>query len=106
MDNDGAATCSMVSDEDVDQNMDSLDEIDRRILASVILSVDVTEVFSPAMVDNLAAKLGLAPRASLGLTNGSDFNCAEDRLRAWKRFKKTIPYLTVRNTRLHPMHFV
>ena len=34
-DHDGATTCSRASDEDVGQIMDSLDEIDRRILASV-----------------------------------------------------------------------
>ena len=59
----------MTSDEDVDQNMDSLDEIDRRILESLIMSVDVTEVFSPARANKLAAKFGLAPGASLDLTN-------------------------------------
>ena len=85
----------MVFDEDVDQNMDSLDEIDRRILASVIMSVDVTEVFSPARLNKLAAKFGLAPGASLDLTNGWDFSCAEDRLRAWKLIKKTVPYVII-----------
>ena len=83
MDNDGATTCSMASDEDIDQNMDSLDEVDRRILASIIMSVDVTEVFSPARVNKLAAKFGLVPGASLDLTNGWDFSCADDRVRAW-----------------------
>ena len=62
LDNDGATTCSMVSDENVDQNMDSLDEIDCRILAPVIMSVDVTEVFSLARVHKLAAKFGLVLR--------------------------------------------
>ena len=46
-DNDGATTCSMASDDEADQAMSSLDEIDRRILASVIMGADVTEVFSP-----------------------------------------------------------
>ena len=57
-DHDGATTCSMASDEDADQVMDSLDEIDRRILASVIMSVDVTEVFSPARVISLRQSSG------------------------------------------------
>ena len=56
----------MASDH-ADQVMDSLDEIDRRILASVIMSVDVTEVFSPARVNKLAAKFGLLPGASLAI---------------------------------------
>ena len=102
MDIDGATTCSMVSDEGVDQNMDSLDEIDRRILASVIMSVDVTECFSPARVNKLAAKFGLVPGASLDLTNGWDFSCAEDRLRAWNLIKKTTPYVITAS----PMHVI
>ena len=69
-DNDGATTCSMVSDEDADQMMSSLDEIDRRILASIIMGADVTEVFSPERVNRLATKFGLTPGASLDLTNG------------------------------------
>ena len=102
LDNDGATTCSMVSDEGVDQNVDSLDEIDRRILASVILSIDVTEVFSPARVNKLAAKSGLAPGASFDLTNGWDFSCAEDRLRAWKLVEKTVPHVVTGS----PMHVI
>ena len=87
--------CSMVSDEEFDQNMDSLDEVDRRILASVIMSIDVMEVFSPARVNKLAAKFGLVPGASLDLTNCWDFSCADDRLRAWKQIKKTVPYVII-----------
>ena len=44
LDNDGATACSLVSDEDVDQNMDLLDKMDRRILASVITGVCLTYV--------------------------------------------------------------
>ena len=80
----------MASD-DADQMMDSLDEIDRRILASIIMSVDVTEVFSPARVNKLAAKFGLLPGASLDLTNGWDFSLASDRNRAWKLVKTSVP---------------
>ena len=94
-DHDGATTCSMASDKDVDQDMDSLDEIDRRILASAIMSVDVAEVFSPARVSHLAAKLGLVPGASLDLTNGWDFNLAEDQTRAWNLIKKTVRYAII-----------
>ena len=63
----------MASDEDVDQIMDSRDEVDRRILAPLIVSVDVTEVFSPARMNKLAAKFGLVPGASLNPTNSWDF---------------------------------
>ena len=69
-DRDGATTCFMLSDVDVDQYMDSLDEIGRRILASLIMSVDVTKVFSPTRLNKLAAKFGLVPGTMLDLTNG------------------------------------
>ena len=93
-DNDGATTCSLASD-DADQMLDSLDEIDRRILASIIMSVDVTEVFSPARVNKLAAKFGLTPGASLDLTNGWDFSLAADRNRAWKLVKTSTPLVII-----------
>ena len=86
-----ATTCSMASDEDVDQSMDSLDEIDRRILSSIIMSVNVTEVFSPARVNKFAAKFGLVPGTSLDLTNGWDFSLVEDRNRDWELIKMSVP---------------
>ena len=55
----------------------------------------MTEVFSPARVNKLAAKFGLVPRASLDLTNGWEISCAEDQLRAWKLIKKTVPYVII-----------
>ena len=100
-DNDGATTCSMASDEDAYQMMDSLDEIDRRILASVIMSVDVTEVFSPARVNKLAAKFGLLPVASLGLANGWDFSLAADRNRAWELVTSSVPFVVIGSPRAH-----
>ena len=84
----------MASDEDAEQMMSSLDEIDRRILASIIMSVDVTEVFSPERVNRLAAKFGLTPGASLDLTNGWDFSLAADRNRAWKLVKTSPHWLS------------
>ena len=89
----------MMSDEDADQNTNSLDEVDRRIIASAIMIFDVTEVSSPARANKLADKFGLAPGASLDLTNGWDFSCAEDRFRAWKLIKRTVPYVTIGSPR-------
>ena len=54
----------------VDVAMSLLDDTDRRILASVILGVDVVEVYSPERVNRLAKKFGLTPGASMDLTNG------------------------------------
>ena len=46
-----------------DETMGRLSEIDRKILASVIMSVDITEVYSPARVNELAAKFWTTARA-------------------------------------------
>ena len=78
-----------------DAAMDLLDETDRRILASVILSVDVTEVYSPERVNKLAKKFGLVAGSSMDLTNGYDFTEPEDRRRAWSEIKKTEPFLII-----------
>ena len=93
-DHDRATTCFMVSHEDVDQKVDSLDKV-HRILASIIMSVDVTEAFGPARVNKLAAKFGLVPFSSLDLTDGWDFSFAEDRASAWKLIKKTVSYVII-----------
>lgn len=45
----------------VDDPMSSLEDIDKNILASLILNVDVTEVFSPTRINKLAATFGLIP---------------------------------------------
>ena len=63
-------TATYRSDVEVDQNMDLFIEMDRHILASVLLDVDVTEVFSPIRVNELVAKFGLVFGSSLDLTNG------------------------------------
>ena len=51
-DHDSAATCSVALDEDVDQNTHSLYEINRRILAYIIMIVVVNDVLHPAKVNN------------------------------------------------------
>ena len=72
-----------------------LSDVDKRILASLILSVDITEVFSPVRVNKLAARFGLTPGASMDLTNGWDFTREADRRRAWKNIKETNPYVVI-----------
>ena len=67
------------------------EEIDRRIIASAILGVDITEVYSPERVNEVARKHGLRPGSSMDLTNGWDFTKAEDRRRAWKKIKEETP---------------
>ena len=50
-----------------------------KILSSVILNVDVAEVYSAERKNKLARKFGLVPGASLDLTNGYDYRKPEDR---------------------------
>ena len=49
---------------------DALTEEDRKVVASVIRGVDITEIYSPQRVNQLASKMGLVPGHSLELTNG------------------------------------
>ena len=56
----------------IDSIFDALNEEDKKIVASVIRGVDVTEIYSPARVNKLAAKMGLVPGHSLDLTSGWD----------------------------------
>ena len=85
-----------------DDDMSDLHSVDKRILASVILGVDLTEVFSPVRVNQVAAKFGLNPGSSLDLTNGWNFDLEADRRRAWKLIKHT----TVCDYRFTAMHYV
>ena len=55
-------TATYRSDVELDQNM-----MDRKILASVLMNVDVTEVYRPIQFNELAAKFGLVPWSSLDL---------------------------------------
>ena len=43
----------------LDAAMDSLNGLDRKILASVVWGVDITEVYCPICVNKLASKFGL-----------------------------------------------
>ena len=52
-----------------EEMMDSMTEIDHKILAEAILGVDITEVYSPERVANVAQRVGL--------NAGSPFDLAE-----------------------------
>ena len=65
-------TATYRSDVEFDLNIELLTEMDRQILASALLNVDVTEVYGPIWVNEFAAKFGLVPGSSLDLTNGWD----------------------------------
>ena len=72
-----------------------MDDVDARILSSVILGVDLTEVYSPVRVAAVAAKFGLRPGSSLDLTNGWNFSKSEHRRRALLKIKEEDPYCVI-----------
>ena len=76
-----------------DDMLDSMDEVDRKILAASILGVDITEVYSPERIAKVARKFGLQAGSSFDLRNGWDFNVEEHRGKAWVKIKEESPYL-------------
>ena len=76
-------------------SIDKMSEIERKILQSVIFSVDITEVFSPVRVNEFAAKFGLTAGSSFDLTNGWDFSLDDHRTKAWGRIKEEKPYCVI-----------
>ena len=50
-----------------------MSEEDRKILASMLLGVDITEVYSPERIARVATEFGLVAGSSMDLTNGWDF---------------------------------
>lgn len=81
--------------DDADDAMGELDVVDMRVLASATLGVDITEVFSPVRVDQVAGKFGFSPGSSLDMTNGWNFDLEADRRRAWKLVKQTQPRVLI-----------
>ena len=75
--------------------LDSMTEIDQKILAAAILRVDIAEVYSLERVAKVAADFGFRARSSFDLTNGWDFNIAEHRRKAWPKVKDESPYLLI-----------
>ena len=90
----GSQTWMAVLMKAIDEKKDQ-DEADRHILASCILGVDLTEVYSPERINEVVRRWGLRPGSSMDLTNGFDFSKPEDRQRAWNRIKKEDPFLVV-----------
>ena len=66
-----------------DDMLDSMDEVDRKILAASVLGVDITELYSPERIAKATRKFGLQAGSSFDLTNGWDFNVEEHRRKAW-----------------------
>ena len=77
------------------KKMKETESIDNHIIASAILGVDITEVYSPECVNEVAKRHGLVPGSSLDLTNGWGFTKPEHRRVAWKSTKAEYPYLII-----------
>ena len=84
-----------------DEMLDSMTEIDRKILAAAILGVDITEVCSPERVAKVAQRFGLTAGSSFDLTNGRGFNIEDHRRKAWTTIKEESPYLLALTSRCY-----
>ena len=70
-------------------------EVDRKILTAAIICVDITEVFSPERVAQVARKFGLSAGSSMGLTKGWDFNREGHKREAWNKVREEAPILLI-----------
>ena len=57
--------------------------------------MDITEVYSPERVNDVARKYGLSPGSSMDLTNGWDFSKKEHRQAAWNNIETEEPYVLI-----------
>ena len=72
-----------------------MSEEDRKIPASMLLGVDITEVYSPERIARVAMEFGLVAGSSMDLTNEWDFTRSDHRRAAWRQVEKEDPYLLV-----------
>ena len=85
---DDATMSALNSVGEIEDMSEGLNEEDRKILAAVILGVDVTEIYSPVRVAAMAEKFGMKPGSSFDLTTGWDFTRKDHREKAWNKIKK------------------
>ena len=100
LDTDAATADMAVEPEDPEfeaqmQDLDSMEIVDRKIIAATILGVDITEVYSPERVAKVARRYGLVAGSSMDLTTGFDFTKESDRQLAWKRVKEEAPFVLI-----------
>ena len=75
--------------------LDSLNSADRRIIAASLMGVDITEVFSPERVAQVARRYGLVAGTSFDLTNGWDFTLEDHKRKAWMKTREESPYVLI-----------
>ena len=101
-----AATADMATGPDDDfesdmQDLDSMELVDRKIIASTMLGVDIAEVYSPERVAKAAKRYGLVAGSSMDLTTGFDFTKKPDRQLAWRRVKEEAPFVLIVSPTAH-----
>ena len=67
----------------------------RKIRAAAIMGVEITEVFSPKRVAQVAKRFGLTAGSSMDLTNGWDFNRDDHKRQACAKVKEEAPVLLI-----------
>ena len=72
-----------------------VDALEMKILAKVLMGVDLTEVYSPERIARVCMKYNLKAGSSMDLLTGYDFTKPEDRRRAWEKIKREEPMLVV-----------
>ena len=72
-----------------------MNEVDRRIIASVLQGKDLTEVYSPERVVQACKKYDLRPGRSMDIRNGYNFDLAADRKRAIEQIKEDEPTVVI-----------
>ena len=71
--------------------LNSIDEVDVRMLCQMMRGVDVSEIYSPERVAKVAEAMGLKKGLSMDILTGWDFNLNESRRRAWAHVKEDKP---------------
>ena len=78
-----------------EQLLDSLNTVDRRIMAATLMGVDITEVFSPERVAQVARRFSLVAGTSFDLTHGWAFTLEDRKRKAWVKIRGESPYLLI-----------
>ena len=61
----------------------------------MLMSADVTEIFSPERVASVCKEFGLQPRMSMDIKSGYDFDNKKDRDRCWEAIERDKPSMII-----------
>ena len=77
--------------------LDTVTEIEKRLLSMVLLNVDITEIYSPERVTAVCKRFGLIAGSSMDLLSGWDFDTAADRRRAEETIQREKTNIMIRS---------